>query len=96
MGVDTPLKFLEQWSRYRLSPQEAARITCPSLVIASQGDHFLSFSGQKKLYEAMTCPKTLLEFTAAEDATPHCQMGAMAISNQRVFDWLDQTLDGPR
>ncbi|MCF8032892.1 MAG: alpha/beta fold hydrolase [Desulfarculaceae bacterium] len=96
MGVDTPLKFMEQLSRYRLTPAQAARIRATSLVIASRGDHLMPYEGQKGLYDAMTCPKTLMEFTAAQDATPHCQMGAMALSNQRIFDWLDQTLDPPR
>jgi dienelactone hydrolase len=93
MGVRTPLEFMEQFARYRLTPQEAAKITANSLVIVSRGDHFMTYDEQKKLYEAMTCSKTLLEFTAAEDATPHCQMGALAFSSQRVFDWLDQALD---
>lgn len=96
LGVDTPLKFLEQWARYRLTPEQVRRIRTPSLVIASRGDHFFTYADQKRLYDAMTCPKTLLVFTAAQDATPHCQMGALAISNQRIFDWLDQTLDKAR
>ncbi|MCB2193700.1 MAG: alpha/beta fold hydrolase [Deltaproteobacteria bacterium] len=93
MGVKTPLEFMEQFSRYRLSEKQARRITSTSLVIASHGDHFMSYDAQKELYDEMICPKTLMEFTAAEDATPHCQMGAMAVSNQRIFDWLDQAVE---
>lgn len=93
MGVRTPLEFMERFARYRLSREQAGRITANSLVIASHGDHFMSYDDQKKLYEAMTCPKTLMEFTAAEDATPHCQMGAMAVSSQRIFDWLDKAVE---
>ena len=96
MGVNTPLQFMEQFARYQLTPEQAGLIRAPSLVIASHGDHFMSYEDQKKLYQAMTCPKTLLEFTAAEDATPHCQMGALAVSSQRIFDWLDNTLAEPR
>ena len=93
MGVGTPLGFMEQFARYRLTPEQAARITANSLVIAGHGDHFMSYDDQKKLYDAMICRKALMEFTAAQDATPHCQMGAMAVSNQRIFDWLDQALE---
>ncbi|MCB2228317.1 MAG: alpha/beta fold hydrolase [Desulfarculaceae bacterium] len=96
MGVKTPLEFMEQFARYQLTPAQAARIRATSLVIASHGDHFMSYDDQKRLYEAMTCPKTLMEFTAAQDATPHCQMGAVAVSNQRILDWLDTTLAAPR
>lgn len=93
MGVRTPLEFMEQFARYRLTEEQAKRITANSLVIASHGDHFMSYDDQKKLYEAMTCPKALMEFTAAEAATPHCQMGAMAVSSQRIFDWLDKAVE---
>ncbi|MBU4563995.1 MAG: alpha/beta fold hydrolase [Desulfarculus sp.] len=93
MGVRSPLEFMERFARYRLTREQARRITANSLVIASRGDHFMSYGDQKKLYNAMTCPKTLMEFTAAEDATPHCQMGAVAVSSQRIFDWLDKAVE---
>ncbi|MCF8066461.1 MAG: alpha/beta fold hydrolase [Desulfarculaceae bacterium] len=93
MGVKTPLEFMEQFARYRLTPEQARRITANSLVIAGHGDHFLPYQAQKQIYDDMICRKTLMEFTAAQDATPHCQMGAMAISNQRIFDWLDKALE---
>jgi hypothetical protein len=31
-------------------------------------------------------------FTAEEGAEEHCQIGALALSNQRIFDWLDDTI----
>jgi hypothetical protein len=42
------------------------------------------------LYEALTCPKVLMRFTAADAAETHCQAGAVAGGTQRVFDWLDE------
>ena len=69
----------------------ANKITCPTLVCEAEGDHF--FAGQPKmLYEALTCPKTLLRFTADEGAEEHCQFGALLLSNHRMFEWLDTTL----
>jgi pimeloyl-ACP methyl ester carboxylesterase len=69
----------------------AHMITCPTLVCEAERDHF--FAGQPKmLYEALTCPKTLLRFTAEEGAEEHCQLGALLLSNHRVFSWLDATL----
>jgi hypothetical protein len=40
----------------------------------------------------LSCPKTLLRFTAAEGAGDHCEMGNRPLLDQRVFDWLDETL----
>jgi len=43
------------------------------------------------VFEALTCPKKHILFTAEEGAEEHCQCGAAALSNQRIFDWLDET-----
>lgn len=87
----TPLEFFLAWRSFTMKGL-THKIKCPTLVVASHGDHFYSFKAQKKLYDLLTCPKTLLVFTQQEHATEHCQMGALAISNQRILDWLDQTL----
>ena len=69
----------------------AHKITCPTLVCEAEKDHF--FAGQPtKLYEALTCPKTLLRLTAEEGAEEHCQVGALLLFNHHVFSWLDTTL----
>ncbi|MCB2187872.1 MAG: prolyl oligopeptidase family serine peptidase [Deltaproteobacteria bacterium] len=94
-GAKSPLEFFEKFSQYNLGDL-VPRIKATSLVIASDGDHFYSFAEQKKLYNLLTCPKTLLVFTHAEHATPHCQMGALAVSDQHIFDWLDETMAGIR
>lgn len=66
-------------------------IKCPTLVCEAQADHF--FAGQpQKLYDALTCPKTFMLFTAEDSAEEHCQFGALLYYNQRVFEWLDETL----
>jgi pimeloyl-ACP methyl ester carboxylesterase len=69
----------------------AEKVACPTLVCDAEKDHF--FAGQpKKLYDALTCPKTYLLFTALDAAEEHCHEGATLLLNQRVFDWLDETL----
>jgi len=81
------IEATESWSLEGV----AHMITCPILVCEAEGDHF--FAGQPKmLYEALTCPKTLLRFTADDGAEEHCQLGALLLSNHRVFEWLDTTL----
>jgi dienelactone hydrolase len=69
----------------------ADKVLCPTLVCDPEKDHF--FSGQPQmLYDALTCPKTFFHFTAEEAAEEHCHEGATHLLNQRVFDWLDETL----
>ena len=81
------IEATESWSLEGV----AHKITCPTLVCEAVGDHF--FAGQPKmLYEALTCPKTLMRFTADEGAEEHCQFGALLLSNHRMFEWLDTTL----
>ena len=64
-------------------------IKCPTLVLDAEKDD--SFPGQpKKVYGAFTCPKSYIRFTEQEGAEEHCQCGAPALSNQRIFDCLDQ------
>jgi pimeloyl-ACP methyl ester carboxylesterase len=70
----------------------AHQITCPTLVCEAEGDHF--FAGQpERLYEALTCPKTLLRFSAEDGAEEHCHYGALLLFNHQVFSWLDATLE---
>jgi pimeloyl-ACP methyl ester carboxylesterase len=81
------IKATECWSLEGV----AHGITCPTLVCEADGDHF--FAGQPKmLYEALTCPKTLLRCTADDGAEEHCQFGALLLFNHRVLSWLDATL----
>jgi alpha-beta hydrolase superfamily lysophospholipase len=81
------IEATESWSLEGV----AHKITCPTLVCEAEGDHF--FAGQpKRLYEALSCPKTLLRFTAEDGAEEHCQLGALLLSNHQVLSWLDTTL----
>jgi pimeloyl-ACP methyl ester carboxylesterase len=88
--VATAQELLDEATKYDLT-EVADRITCPTLVCDAEDDQFLK--GQPPmLYEALQCPKTFLEFTAAEGAGEHCHEGALTLFHQRMFDWLDDTL----
>lgn len=65
-------------------------IRCPALLTHAEDDRLARSAEQ--VYEALTCPKALLRFTAAEGAGEHCEMGNRPLLDQRVFDWLDETL----
>ncbi|MCO6000130.1 alpha/beta hydrolase family protein [Actinoallomurus rhizosphaericola] len=91
MGVDTPRAFGAAYLDHHLRDGIAEKIACPTLVCAGADDGF--FRGQPELlYEHLTCPKTLLEFTAQEGAGAHCQSGAQRLAFARVYDWLDDVL----
>jgi pimeloyl-ACP methyl ester carboxylesterase len=89
-GANSPFKLIEGSKKYSVKGI-AQKIKCPTLVLEAEKDD--SFPGQpKKVYDLLTCPKRYILFTAEEGAEEHCQCGAPAISNQRIFDWLDEIL----
>ncbi len=89
----TPRAFAAEYLKYNVRDGVAEKIQCPTLVCAGTGDTFLPGQPQE-LYEHLTCPKTLLEFTAVEGADAHCQSGAERIACARILDWLEETLNG--
>lgn len=91
-GVDTPHEFLIKSQEYTLKDC-VQQISCPVLVVDSEDDWMMP-GRAKQLYDALESPKEYMLFTVEEGAGEHCQMGASRLSNQRVFDWLDETLEG--
>jgi pimeloyl-ACP methyl ester carboxylesterase len=89
-GAKSPADFMLKLKKYNLN-DVAGKITCHMLVVDSESDLFMR--GQaRKLYEALTCPKDFLLFTRAQAAQAHCQAGALAFSNEAIFNWLDKVL----
>jgi pimeloyl-ACP methyl ester carboxylesterase len=88
--ASTSAEWLTKVLDYDLTPL-AARIECPMLVVDVEHDN--SFPGEaKKLYDLLTYQKTWLFFTEDEGAGDHCQTGAPTLAQQRIFDWLDETV----
>src|SRR6266513_4987406 len=89
-GVNTPFELIQRSKNYTIK-NIAQNIKCPTLVLDAEKDD--SFPGQpNKVFDALTCPKKYILFTAEEGAEEHCQIGAPALSHQRIFDWLDDIL----
>lgn len=64
------------------------RIKCPILITDPEDEQF--WPGQsREVYEALTCPKSIVRFTAEEGANWHCQPMARALYDQRIFEWLN-------
>jgi hypothetical protein len=86
-GTNSPFELIQGSKKYTIK-DIIQKIKCPILVLEAEKDN--SFLGQpKKVYDALTCPKKYILFTTEEGAEEHYQCGA--ISNQRIFDWLDET-----
>jgi hypothetical protein len=50
------------------------------------------YSQGRDLFEALTCKKEYMFFTAEDPALQHCQVAAQASSSERLFDWLEENL----
>ncbi|EKS38920.1 alpha/beta hydrolase family protein [Afipia clevelandensis] len=90
-GAKTPRGYFAKAIDFNVKDGIAEKISCPTLVLDPEDDLF--FKGQpKKLFDHLTCRKTMIHFSNAEGAGAHCQVGASRLSNARIFDWLDETL----
>ena len=87
----SPSEWLKMTRPYTMK-DVAAKITCPILIVDSEGDK--DMPGQAlKLYNALVSHrKDFMLFTKEEGAEEHCQMGALLISNARILDWLDDIM----
>jgi dienelactone hydrolase len=91
LGAATPRGYCAAYLDYTLAGGIAEQITCPTLVCDAEADLF--WPGQPQvLFDHLTCPKTLLQFTDAEGAGAHCQFGEQRLACARIYDWLDDTL----
>jgi pimeloyl-ACP methyl ester carboxylesterase len=92
-GTNSPYELIISSKKYT-TKDILSNIHCPTLVLEAEKDD--SFPGQpKKVFEGLTSTssKAYILFTEEEGAEEHCQCGAPALSNQRIFDWLDETFD---
>lgn len=87
-GAKSPADFMLKLKQYNLK-NVAKNIKCPTLILDSESDIFLKGEA-KKLYNALNAPKTYYLFTKRQAAQAHVQVGAIAISNEVIFNWLDK------
>lgn len=89
-GTDGYAATLREVRRYDAT-DVAGRITTPLLVTDPEGEQF--WPGQSERLAALAPDvTTLVRFTAAEGANLHCQPLARALTEERMFDWLDTRL----
>jgi pimeloyl-ACP methyl ester carboxylesterase len=83
--LSDPLEFFRMAPQYSLKGRETS-ITCPTFVCSAENDD-LSASA-RQFYDALSCPKKFVQFTAADGAGEHCESGARTLFHQVAFDWL--------
>jgi hypothetical protein len=79
---------------YRLSEEQAALIDTPLLITDPEHEQF--WPGQaEQLAQWTGNVSTLIRFTAAEGADVHCEPLGRAVTEQRMFDWLEDRVSAP-
>ena len=86
-GATTSSGWLKELRKYNNEPT-TPQIKCTTLIMDGDGEVYMKGQSQK-LYDALTCPKDLMRFTAEDTGLEHCQNGATLLAQQRFFDWLD-------
>jgi hypothetical protein len=89
-GCSSSFDVFKAVEKYRLG-DEVKQITTPLLITDPDGEQF--WPGQsEQLYDLVPGTKELVKFTVAEGGDRHCQPMGRALTDQRIFDWLDTTL----
>ncbi len=90
-GITDPFDLFDEVRKYKLEPDVIGMVTTPLLVTDPEGEQF--WRGQsKQLFDAVSAPKQIVSFRATEGADLHCEPMGRSLLEQRVFDWLDETL----
>jgi len=89
-GASDLSSWLAEMAKWKLDAETVARIKCPTLVTAAESDN--ASSNARELYDALTCPKTFMQFRDADGAGMHCEILNRSMANRQILDWLDDTL----
>ena len=90
-GTESPFDTFSAVRQYTLK-DVVHLINTPLLIADPEGEQF--WPGQsRQLYDALSGPKRLESFTAAQGADRHCEPMARTLFEQRMFDWLDEVLE---
>jgi dienelactone hydrolase len=88
-GVDGYAATLREVRRYDAT-DVAGQVTTPLLVTSPEDEQF--WPGQSERLAELVPGATLASFSDGEGASGHCQPLARALTEQRMFDWLDERL----
>ena len=89
-GIESAYDVFKALEQYKLDGL-VQEIRTPLLICDPENEQF--WPGQSaELYETLPGPKEIVRFSAEEGADWHCEPRSPGIRDQRVFDWLDETL----
>ncbi len=92
-GLQSPFDVFSAARQYNLA-DVVDQITTPLLITDPEGEQFWPGQSQQ-LFDKLQGNKRLVPFTADEGADRHCEPMARSLLEQRIFDWLDETLAAP-
>jgi len=87
-GVDTPADVMLTIKKYTL--KDVVQYIRTNMLVINSGSDYALRGQAKKLYDSLRSPKKFYLFKKAQSAQAHCQMGAITISNEVIFNWLDR------
>ncbi|ELY32145.1 dipeptidyl aminopeptidase/acylaminoacyl peptidase [Natrialba magadii ATCC 43099] len=90
-GLDSLGEYVRELQEYTYE-SEIGSINCPTFVADNESDRLAVQSHD--LATRLTAPTEYTKFTDAEGAGGHCEGMGQSVFHQRLFDWLDATLDG--
>ena len=91
-GVTSIFDAYIEARKQTLDEAMVAQIECPTLVLNPEHEQFWPGQSQQ-LYDALTCPKQICDFSVAEGADWHCEPAAQSLRDERVFDFLEDVLN---
>ncbi|MCS6881456.1 MAG: alpha/beta hydrolase [Oscillochloridaceae bacterium] len=89
MGVNRITEYMEKVKQARV---EVEQIECAMLCMVSTADPAECIRQTHECYDRLRGQKAIRVFTAEEGAEAHCQVNNLSLSNQTLFDWLDEVL----
>jgi len=91
MGAKNPTDLIKIFGQYNLE-DEAEKITCDVLITAGEKDHFIPVEQvdefKKRLKNARSV--TVRIFTEEEGGQEHCQIGALSLFHEELFEWIEK------
>jgi pimeloyl-ACP methyl ester carboxylesterase len=88
-GVSDLRGWLASAATYTLEGR-GGDIRCPTLGTRAENDPLSA--GAEAFLGRLSCPTTLIRFSAQEGAGDHCELLNRWLANQRILDWLDDLL----
>jgi len=87
-GSKSPAHWMAQMEDHYIR-DIVSEIDCKMLIMDGPVD---DWTQAREMYDSLKCEKDFIQFSAEDTGLLHCQVGAQAISSERLFDWLEENL----